>query len=437
MRRFLLVTAMCALLTLPLFAQQVPSSSTVIHAGRLLAVPGESDLRDQTIVIENGRITAVENGFLTADEAGVPGASMFDLRDQTVMPGLMDMHTHVTGERDPYANPHDWTTKLDGDVLIESLPYLERTLMAGFTTVRNVGANYEIIVPLRRGVESGHIIGPRIVAAVGGITPTGGHGERQGYRPDVLEAVDNSVGVCNGADDCRRAARALVKRGADLIKITATGGVLSNTAAGVGQQLMDDELVAIVETASSMGRKVAAHAHQADGINAALRAGVSSIEHGSYADDESVRLFKETGAYLVPTLLAGVYLLEEMEINTQIPPPVVAKINQVVPEMRQAFQRALAGGVNIAFGTDSGVSPHGTNAREFEIMVEYGMEPIVAIRSATVMTSRLIDREHDLGTVEEGKIADIVAVSGDPTADISAMHDVVFVMKDGLVYRQP
>ncbi len=436
MRRFILVTAMCAL-TLPLFAQQAPSSSAVIHAGRLLAVPGESDLRDQTIVIENGRITAVENGFLSADEAGVPGASMLDLRDQTVMPGLMDMHTHVTGERDPYANPHDWTTKLDGDVLVESLAFLERTLMAGFTTVRNVGANFEIILPLKRGVESGHIPGPRIIAAAGGITPTGGHGERQGYRPDILEAVDNSVGVCNGADDCRRAARALVKRGADLIKITATGGVLSNTAAGVGQQLMDDELEAIVEAASSMGRKVAAHAHQADGINAALRAGVASIEHGSYADDESVRLFNETGAYLVPTLLAGVYLLEEMEINTQIPPPVLDKINAVVPEMRNAFQRALAGGVNIAFGTDSGVSPHGTNAREFEIMVGYGMEPIVAIRSATVMASRLIDRDHDLGTIEEGKIADIVAVSGDPMSNISAMHNVVFVMKDGHVFRQP
>lgn len=436
MRRLILLLAAFAV-TLPLSAQDASQGATLIHAGRLLAVPGESDLTNQTIVVKDGRITAVESGFLSADEAGVPEAAVLDLRDQTVMPGLMDMHTHLTGERDPYANPHAWTTKLDGDYLVESLPYLERTLMAGFTTVRNVGADFEIILPLKRGVESGRIAGPRIIAAAGGITPTGGHGERQGYRPDILEAVDNSVGVCDGADDCRRAARALVKRGADLIKITATGGVLSNTAAGVGQQLMDDELEAIVDAASSMGRKVAAHAHQAGGINAALRAGVASIEHGSYADDESVRLFNETGAYLVPTLLAGVYLLEEMEVNTQIPPPVLAKINQVVPEVRQAFQRALAGGVNIAFGTDSGVSPHGTNAREFEIMVEYGMDPVTAIRSATIMTSRLIDREHDLGTVEEGKIADIIAVSGDPTSDISAMHNVVFVMKDGRVYRQP
>lgn len=417
----------------PLFAQD----ATLIHAGRLLAIPGETDMQNQTIIVENGRISAIRNGFISPEQAGVPGAEVVDLRSQTVMPGLMDMHTHLDDQRDPNANPHDWTTKMEGDVLVESLIYLERTLMAGFTTVRNVGGDYEVMLPLKRGVASGRLVGPRIIAAAGAITPTGGHGERQGYREDILEAVDNSVGVCDGADDCRRAVRALVKRGADVIKITATGGVLSNTAAGVGQQLMDDELEAIVQAATSMGRKVAAHAHQADGINAALRAGVASIEHGSYADDESVRLFRETGAYLVPTLIAGVYLKEEMEINDQIPPAIVNKINEVVPQMRGAFQRAVKGGVNIAFGTDSGVSPHGTNAREFELMVEYGMEPIMAIRSATVMASRLIDRERDLGTIESGKIADIIAVTGNPTEDISAMHDVVFVMKDGVVYRNP
>lgn len=428
---FLLLAVL--LVSLPAVAQ----NATVIHAGRLLAIPGESDLENQTIIVEKGRIVSVRGGFLSPAEAGVPGAEVVDLRSHTVMPGLMDMHTHLTGQRDPAENPHAWTTKLDGDVLVESLPLLERTLMAGFTTVRNVGANFEIILPLKRGVAAGKVVGPRIVAAAGGVTPTGGHGELQGYRPDILEAVNNAVGVCDGADDCRRAVRALVKRGADLIKITATGGVLSNTAAGVGQQLTDDELEAIVQAATSMGRKVAAHAHQADGINAALRAGVASIEHGSYADDESVRLFRETGAYLVPTLIAGVYLKEEMQVNDQIPPAIVDKINEVVPQVRGAFQRALAGGVNIAFGTDSGVSPHGTNAREFELMVEYGMEPIMAIRSATVMASRLIDRDHDLGTIAEGKIADIVAVSGDPTENISAMHDIVFVMKDGVVYRNP
>ena len=200
---------------------------------------------------------------------------------------------------------------------------------------------------------------------------------------------------------------------------------------------MDDELQAIVEAATSMGRKVAAHAHQADGINAALRAGVASIEHGSYADDESVRLFQETGAFLVPTLFAGVHLKEEMEVNENIPPAVIDKINEVIPNVRGAFQRALKGGVNIAFGTDCGVCPHGQNAREFELMVDYGMSPINAIRSATVMTARLLDRTHDLGTIEAGKIADIVAVPGDPTTDIALLHQVNFVMKEGTVYRRP
>ncbi|MBO6576914.1 MAG: amidohydrolase family protein [Rhodothermales bacterium] len=428
----LVVLLLVLLIAVPLQAQDL-----VLHAGRLLAIPGETDATNQTVVVQNGRITSVMDGFVSASDAGLPDAKVVNLREHTVMPGFMDMHTHLTGERDPERNPHAWTTKMDGDVLLESLPYLERTLMAGFTTVRNTGANHEIILPLKRGVEAGHIVGPRIVAAAGGITPTGGHGELHGYREDILHAVNNSVGVCDGADDCRRAARALIKRGADWIKITATGGVLSNTAAGLGQQLMDDELVAIVEAAASMGRKVAAHAHQAEGINAALRAGVASIEHGSYADDESVQLFQETGAYLVPTLYAGVHLLEEMEVNDNIPPPILAKINEVIPNVKASFQRSLAGGVNIAFGTDCGVCPHGKNAREFELMVEYGMEPIAAIRSATVMTARLLDRTHDLGTIQAGKIADIVAVAGDPTADITVLKSVDFVMKDGMVYKAP
>lgn len=423
-----------ALLLFLAFAQAGAQTTTVLHAGRVLDVPGTSELAERTIVVRDGRIAEIRAGYVDPSDLGA--AEAIDLTGHTVMPGFMDMHTHLTGERDPERNPHDWTTKLDGDELVESIPYLERTLMAGFTTVRNVGANFEVILPLKRGVDAGILVGPRIIAAAGGVTPTGGHGELQGYRPDILAAVDNSVGVCDGADDCRRAVRALVKRGAELIKITATGGVLSNTAAGVGQQLLDDELHAIVQTARSMGRKVAAHAHQADGINAALRAGVNSIEHGSYLDDESVRLFNETGAYLVPTLVAGVSLVEELEVNDQIPPAIVAKILEVAPVVEASFRRALAGGVQIAFGTDVGVARHGDNAREFELMVQYGMDPLAAIRSATVTAAELIDRSQDLGTIEAGKIADLVAVEGDPTADISLLRNVDFVMKDGIVYRQ-
>jgi imidazolonepropionase-like amidohydrolase len=228
----------------------------------------------------------------------------------------------------------------------------------------------------------------------------------------------------------------LVKQGAEVIKITATGGVLSNTAAGVGQQLTDAELKAIVETANSLGRKVAAHAHAAGGINAALRAGVHSIEHGSYLDDESVKLFLEKDAYLVPTLLAGVWLSEEIKTNKNIPPAIAEKINQVVPVVEASFKRALKGNVNIAFGTDSGVSDHGQNAREFEIMVKYGMKESHAIRTATLNAADLLGMQDKLGSVEKGKFADIIAVRGDPLKDISILKTIDFVMKEGSIYKQ-
>jgi imidazolonepropionase-like amidohydrolase len=251
-----------------------------------------------------------------------------------------------------------------------------------------------------------------------------------------MEMFGVDASICNGADDCRRAVRDMVKRGADVIKITATGGVLSNTAAGVGQQLTDDEMKAIVETATSMGRKVAAHAHEAGGINAALRAGVQTIDHGSYLDDESVRLFKQSGAYLVPTLLAGVSVKEELEVNDKIPPAIAAKIRQVAPVVEASFKRALKGGVKIAFGTDSGVSKHGLNAREFELMVQYGMNENDAIKSATITAAEVLGMSSQLGSIEKGKIADIVAVDGDPLKNISVLKDMKFVMKDGIVYKQ-
>lgn len=409
-------------------------TATIIHAGQLLAVPGERPLTSQTVVVRNGMIEAVRSGYLDAAQLGLENADVVDLKDQFVLPGLIDMHTHVTGERDPEANPHEWVTRYEASVALEAIQYLERTLDAGFTTVRNVGADHKVILPLKEAVEKGWIRGPRVIAAAGGVTATGGHGDMHGYR-DEITALYPRVGVCDGADDCRRAVRALVKQGAELIKITATGGVLSNTAAGVGQQLTDEEMKAIVETAHSLGRKVAAHAHAAGGINAALRAGVDSIEHGSFLDDESVRLFRESGAYLVPTLLAGVSIAEEMEVNPEIPPAIRAKIAEVSPAMRAAFRRALEGGVNIAFGTDSGVSRHGINARELELMVEYGMEPSRVIRSATVDAARLLGREQQLGTIETGKAADIIAVDGNPIANISELLDVDWIMKGGTVYR--
>lgn len=407
----------------------------IIHAGTLLAVPGEPPEEKQTIVIENGIVSAVYPGYRTAEELGLEAAVVIDLRDKFVLPGLIDMHTHITHERDPERNPHEWTTLYDQDIAFDSIPYLKKTLMAGFTTVRNLGANYKLITALKRAVGKGIIEGPRIIASTGKVTPTGGHADFHWYRPEIRDAFEKRVGICDGSDDCRRAVRALVKQGADIIKITATGGVLSNTKAGVGRQFTDDELVSIIETSNSLGRKVAAHAHAADGINAALRAGVDSIEHASYLNDESVELFNKTGAYLVPTLLAPIHLLEEMEINDQIPPAIINKIEQVAPAVEESFKKALRGSVKIAFGTDSGVSKHGDNAREFEIMTGYGMDSTEAIKSATLNAADLLGMTDKLGTLEKGKFADIIAVNDNPIDNISALRNVVFVMKEGIVYK--
>ncbi|MCB0653884.1 MAG: amidohydrolase family protein [Saprospiraceae bacterium] len=412
-------------------------STTIIHAGKLLAVPGQGVLSKQTIVVKNGLITDVKAGFLNPKDLDLEDARVVDLKDKFVMPGFIDLHTHVTGERDPDRNPHEWTTLNKEDFAFRCIPYLKRTLEAGFTTVRDLGSDQPTLIPaIKRAIREGNIEGPRIIAAINMISATGGHGDFHGYREEIEEAMGPMVNTCDGSDDCRRTVREMVKQGADVIKFAATGGVLSNTAAGVGKQLTDEEMVAIVETAHSLGRKVAAHAHEADGINAALRAGVNSIEHGSYLNDESVGLFNKTGAYLVPTLLAGVSVAEEMEVNHNIPPAIQEKIRQVTPVVEASFRRALKGNVKIAFGTDSGVSKHGTNAREFEIMVRYGMDPEQAIKAATVNAADLLGMSDKIGTLEKGKLADIIAVEGDPLKNISTLLNMKFVMKDGIIFRQ-
>lgn len=408
----------------------------VVHAGHLVAVPGEPVLERQTLVAKDGRIETVRAGFLGAAEAGAPeGTEILDLSAQWVLPGLMDMHTHVTSELGPDQKMLR-VTRSDVATALHSLPLLRRTLDAGFTTIRNTGGNPEIVFGLREAVAAGIVEGPRIVAAGAGLTATGGHGDAHGYREEILDLYADSS-VCDGPADCRRAVRAQVKRGSDLIKITATGGVLSETAAGTGQQLFDDELAAIVATAHGLGRKVAAHAHGADGIDAALRAGVDSIEHGSYGNAESFRLYRETGAYLVPTLLAGETVVEMAESQDFMPAPIREKALQVGSEMQEMVSRAHLAGVKIAFGTDSGVSRHGDNAREFQLLVDAGLTPVEAIRSATVHAADLLGMSDSLGTLEPGKIADLVAVSGDPLADVRELLDVDWVVKDGVVKKRP
>lgn len=409
---------------------------SIIHAGKLLAIPGEAVKSKQTVVVKNGKIAAIHSGYKSAADLKLKSpATIINQQDGFVMPGLIDLHTHITNERDVTRNRHEWTTLYDEDFAFEAIPFLKANLDAGFTTVRNLGSNYKLMAAIKRAINKGLIEGPEIVAAMRPVTPTGGHGQRHGYHTDLEKAFEPSIGVCDGADDCMRAVRSLVRNGADVIKITATGGVLSNTNAGVGQQLTDDEMRAIVKTAHGLGRKVAAHAHAADGINAALRAGVDSIEHGSYLNEESVKLFKQSGAYLVPTLLAGVSVHEDLSKSDTVPQAIVDKINMVLPAVKDAFALALKNDVNIAFGTDTGVSVHGTNAREFELMVEYGMDNATALKSATVSAATLLGKQNTIGTLEVGKQADIIAIKGNPLKDIKTMHNVVMVIKKGKLVK--
>ena len=395
---------------------------TLIHAGHVMAVPGEDVLTDQTIIIHEGKIVGVEAGFL--DDAD---ATIIDGKDMFYLPGLIDSHVHLRGEWNPNGRLENFT-KEPSDVAYDAAANARKTLMAGFTAVQDVGGPPSIKA-LSRAIDAGKLPGPHIRAS-GNVSITGGHGEMNGFRADILEHFQRPTN-CDGADDCRRATRLAIKNGADLIKIASTGGVLSNTNAGTGQQMSDDELVAIVEAATSMGRKVTAHAHGKDGIDAALKAGVKSIEHGTYMDAETTRLFKENDAVLVPTVLAGM-TVKEWDF---LPTASYRKAQAVGPRMLDMLSLAHKNGVTIAFGTDTGVSKHGENAKEFEYMVEAGMSETEAIRAATVTAAKHIELDDVIGTLEAGKYADLIGVDGDPRKNISELLDVDFVMKGGIIYK--
>ncbi|WP_394694013.1 amidohydrolase family protein [Hyphobacterium sp.] len=406
------------------FAQE---DVTVIHAGWLLAVPGEAPADNQSIVIIGERIDRIEDGFVEID-----GAETIDLSDQYVLPGLIDSHVHLLSELNPNRRLQNVTFS-SADWAMDGVRNARSTLMAGFTTVQDVGGDLEAIIALRDGQRDGDIIGPRMRVSGPAVTPTGGHGDINGYNEDIMHAF-SSQSACNGPADCRRAVRELVRARVDLIKITATGGVLSQTAAGTEQQFFDDELAAIMEAASMMGRYVTAHAHGATGINSAIENGVHSIEHGTYLDDESIRLFRRNNVYLVPTLLAGATVVELAENADWMTPETRQKSLEVGPQMLDMARRAHEGGVMIAFGTDSGVSRHGDNAREFALLVEAGLSPMEAIRTATVTASEHVMMDSDIGTIEPGKFADIIAVSINPLEDVTALENVGFVMQGGEVY---
>lgn len=412
---------------------------TVVHVGTLHAVPGEGAIGEATVVIAGNTIERVERGYLQPGDLFEDGVEsvVIDLKDRHVVPGLMDCHTHLTGQSVPVGERvRRAMQETEAYAAIDGVVYAERTLMAGFTTVRNVGSQGSVGLALRDRINSGMIPGPRMYVAGPAVTVTGGHGDRtNSFSPVLRPEQGPEAAPSDGPHEVRRAVRARVREGVDLIKITATGGVLSMTAAGVDQQFFDDELEAIVESARMMGRKVAAHAHGASGINAALRAGVDSIEHGTYLDDESIRLFNETGAYLVPTIHAGKYVEAKAKEDGYYPMAIRSKAAAVGPVIQGAFGRAYEGGVKIAFGTDVGVGDHGTNALEFVYMHEAGMTPEDCLISATVHAADLIGVSETLGTIEAGKLADLVALDGDPMEDLTAYQRVVFVMKDGVVFR--
>lgn len=417
-----LASVLCA----PSAIAEETSAKTYIHAGRLLADPATGRIEaNKTIVVERGKIAEIRDGY-------VGDGSVVDLRDAFVLPGLIDSHVHLTFESGP-TSQLDAVTKSTTDQAFDGVVFAGRTVRAGFTTVADLGSDPEAINALRDAIAAGKVVGPRIIAA-GGVAAHGGHGDIHGYRPEILDLF-RSPTLCSGADDCARAVRVAVQHGADIIKTASTGGVMSNTAAGLGQQMSDAELVAIVETAHHLGRKVAAHAHGTDGVNAALRAGVDSVEHGTYLDAESLRLFKAKGSYLVPTLLAGDTVTRQAETADWMPDAVRAKARAIGPQMIDALRRAHEGGVRIAFGTDSAVSKHGENAREFALMVKAGLTPLDTIRAATVWGATHIGLENDIGSLAPGKAADIVAVRGDPLTDVKQLETVLFVMKGGAVVR--
>ena len=400
---------------------------TIIHAGKVLSVPGKDPLSEQTIYIRGTKIEKIVSGYIVEK-----GASIIDLTDNFVLPGLIDSHVHLSMEFNPNIRL-DRVTKRPGDIAYDAWSNANKTLLAGFTAVQDVGGPEEIFA-LRDAVNKGTVSGPRIRASGRAISPTGGHGDTHGYRQDILDLF-HSPTICDGPSDCRRATRTAIKAGADVVKITATGGVLSNTAAGTEQQFFDDELEAIADTAAKMGRKVTAHAHGKTGIDSALRAGIKSIEHGTYLDVETARLFKKHDAVLVPTVLAGMTVVDWAKNKNWLPPASKAKALKVGPQMKDMLSIAYTNGVTIAFGTDTGVSKHGDNAREFGYMVDAGMSEMDAIKAATITAAAHLEMGETIGTIEPGKFADIIAVNGNPLTHIEELYNVDFVMKNGVVYK--
>lgn len=417
----------------PAAAETAPAASpvTVIHCGRLIDVSAGKLLGPATVIVEGKRIREVQPG-----SGSVPGAAVVDLPDQTCLPGLIDSHTHLSNQFGPttYSDVFHWNT---ADYAVRSTVYARRTLLAGFTTVRNLGDSVNEVVALRNAINAGVLPGPRIFTAGKAIGSTGGHADpTDGYRDDLAADEGPGEGIINSPDDAVKAVRMHYKKGDDLIKIMPSGGVLDQSSSADNPQLTLDEIKAVVSTAHDYGFTVAAHAHGAEAIRRAVLAGVDSIEHGTYLDDADMKLMKEHGTWLVPTIIAGDYVAHKAAIPGFYPPQVAAKATAVGTVILGTAGRAYKAGVKIAFGTDAGVYPHGENAHEFELMVQAGMPAMFTLQAATTHAAELLKHEKDLGSLAAGKLADVIAVPGNPVEDISLMKKVSFVMKEGVVYKQ-
>lgn len=419
------------LITLALFATSgnAVAVDTIINCGATIDVQSQKLTGTRSITVSEGRITAV-------DSIASAAANVIDLSGYTCLPGLIDMHVHLTSQSSPRSYIENFTLN-PADYAFRAAKYAKVTLDAGFTTVRNLGDDGTTTKALRNAIAQGYVEGPRIFTAGKSLATTGGHADpTNGHRDDLMGDPNAKYGVVNGADEARKAVRQRYKEGADLIKITATGGVLSTAKSGQNPQFMDDELEAIMQTANDYGFKVAAHAHGAEGMKRAIKAGINSIEHGTLMDDEARKLMKKYGTYLVPTILAGEFVAEKAEIDGYFPEIVRPKAREIGPQLKANFKKAYEAGVNIAFGTDSGVSNHGDNAKEFKLMVDNGMPAIKAIRAATVNAADLLGESENLGSLSVGKFADLVAVKGNPLEDVSILETVDFVMKGGEVVKE-
>jgi imidazolonepropionase-like amidohydrolase len=425
-----------------LLAAALPASGQdwkLVWCGTLLQSANKAPLREATLVIHRDRVHSVRPGFVAADaleEAGEAKVEVIDQRARFVLPGLIDAHVHLAS--DPAGDARRRRVQeSEADAALRAAHHARRTLAAGFTTVRDLGSPGDAVLALRDAIRAGTAEGPRVVAAGQPLTPSGGHSDPSlGLRDDLAPPPGVEQGVCDGADACRRAVRLAVKRGADWIKLTATGGVLSTPASGLEQEFLDDEIAAIVENAHQLGRRVSAHAHGARGAEASVRAGVDSIEHGSFLDDATIREMATRGVFLVPTLAAARAVEELTRTGGPLPSGVAEKALRVAPAAFDAARRAHAAGVRIALGTDAGIAPHAENARGIAYLVEVGLTPAQALAAATTTAADLLGMSADLGALEPGKLADAIAVDGNPLVDVGALRGVAFVMQAGVAHEQ-